>query len=86
MVNQEYESYHTDLGIKYVKDNAGSLFEETTMSPSLPATYQVSLQWTDQLSISVKEDITIYGCGSPLDHSKELCSPVSYVFDKNSDL
>ena len=41
------------------------------------ATYQVSLQWTNQPSISVKEDITIYGCGSSLglcdqDHSKEL--------------
>ena len=32
------------------------------------ATYQVSLQWTNQPSISAKEDITIYGYGSPLGH------------------
>ena len=55
------------------------------------ATYQVSLQWTNQPSISVKEDITIYGCGSPLSHAikiiqKNFCSHVSYVLDKNSDL
>ena len=55
------------------------------------ATYQVSLQWTNQPIISVKEDITIYGCGSPLSHvikiiQKNFCSPVPHVLDKSSDL
>ena len=55
------------------------------------ATYQVSLQWTNQPSISVREDITIYGCGSPLGHvikiiQKNFYSPVSHVLDKNSTL
>ena len=54
------------------------------------AAYHASLQWTNQPSISVKEDITIYGCGSPLGNvieiiQKKFCSPVAHVLDKNSD-
>ena len=36
------------------------------------ATYQVSLQSTNQPIISVEEDITIYGCGSPLGHVTKI--------------
>ena len=55
------------------------------------ATYQVSLQCTNQPSMYVKEDITIYGSGRPLGHvikiiQKNFCSPVSHMLDENSDL
>ena len=91
-MNQEYESCLTDLGIKKVKDNAGSLFEETTRSPSLHCYISsfIAMDHANQPDISVQE-ITIYGYGSPLGHvikiiKKTFCSTVSHELDKNSDL
>ena len=71
---------------KFLQDND----KEMTVPPRF-FFKQVSLQWTNQLSITVKENITIYGCGRPLGHvikiiQNNFCSPVSRVLDKNSDL
>ena len=85
-MNQEYESYLTDLGIKQVKATQDYYLKKLQWALVSTATYQVSLQWTNQPSISVKEDITMYRCGSFLGHvikiiQKNFYSPLSHVLD-----